>query len=299
MSDYLDHLVARTLWPMHSIRPRARSEFEPSPPAGAGLLPADAETPLPPPDSAPGEALDPRPPHRVATSPVVIPAPPSSPPQPATLPFAPVTAVPKDASATISAPPAEPIARRLGVAHGADVERTSGEPPRSSPGRRAQRVRRPSAVPEEMPAAIRVASEVLGAGAVGETQPERRSTLTRERVPLGERDVTPRAPMERTPSHRAGDARVASEPPARRVAVPALRPAPLEPTARQRSDVSPRPALPRRRAAETEPTIRVTIGRVEVRAVTPPSRPPSKPAELRRPPLSLDEYLERRNAGRL
>jgi hypothetical protein len=44
------------------------------------------------------------------------------------------------------------------------------------------------------------------------------------------------------------------------------------------------------------PTIRVSIGRVEVRAVTPPapSRKPTRPA----PRMSLDEYLRSQNGGR-
>jgi len=45
------------------------------------------------------------------------------------------------------------------------------------------------------------------------------------------------------------------------------------------------------------PTIRVTIGRIDVRAVMPtPGRPRSKPAE-RRPALLLDEYLKQRSGG--
>jgi hypothetical protein len=61
------------------------------------------------------------------------------------------------------------------------------------------------------------------------------------------------------------------------------------------------PAAPDwKRAAAPDPpapTIRVTIGRVEVRAVTPtpaPSRKPARPA----PRMSLDEYLRAQNGGR-
>ena len=45
------------------------------------------------------------------------------------------------------------------------------------------------------------------------------------------------------------------------------------------------------------PTIRVTIGRVEVRAVLPPPAPARTPAPAT-PKLSLDEYLRSRNGGR-
>jgi hypothetical protein len=51
--------------------------------------------------------------------------------------------------------------------------------------------------------------------------------------------------------------------------------------------------------APSAPTVRVTIGRVEVRAVHPPApsqtRPPSAP---RSPRLTLDDYLRERGGGR-
>ncbi|HII06779.1 MAG TPA: hypothetical protein HA349_05570 [Methanotrichaceae archaeon] len=53
---------------------------------------------------------------------------------------------------------------------------------------------------------------------------------------------------------------------------------------------------------ETNPTIRVNIGRVEVRATTPPaptSPPPPQSASPAAQKLSLDDYLKLRNGGRL
>jgi hypothetical protein len=50
-------------------------------------------------------------------------------------------------------------------------------------------------------------------------------------------------------------------------------------------------------APETAPTISVTIGRVEVRAVYP--QPPAQPARRAHPaPMSLDEYFKKRSEGR-
>jgi len=50
-------------------------------------------------------------------------------------------------------------------------------------------------------------------------------------------------------------------------------------------------------AAQSAPTIHVTIGRVEVRATTPAASPaPAKPVR-RKPTVSLDAYLARRNGG--
>jgi hypothetical protein len=52
------------------------------------------------------------------------------------------------------------------------------------------------------------------------------------------------------------------------------------------------------RSTQEVPNVRVTIGRIEVRAVTPPSsQAQPRPARApRRPPMSLDEYLQGRNA---
>ena len=45
------------------------------------------------------------------------------------------------------------------------------------------------------------------------------------------------------------------------------------------------------------PTIRVAIGRIEVRAITPPPAPPTQRTAPARPgpALSLDDYLKQRN----
>jgi hypothetical protein len=56
-------------------------------------------------------------------------------------------------------------------------------------------------------------------------------------------------------------------------------------------------------AEPTEPTeppvIKVTIGRIEVRAVTPPAPIPQQRVKQPSPVLSLDEYLRLRNGGEL
>ena len=63
----------------------------------------------------------------------------------------------------------------------------------------------------------------------------------------------------------------------------------------------PQPVEPRegRRGESSEPrTVKVTIGRVDVRAVVPLQSPPTPIKSARRgPALSLDEYLEQRNRG--
>ncbi len=67
------------------------------------------------------------------------------------------------------------------------------------------------------------------------------------------------------------------------------------------------PSVTRKRVAQqfsespATPTIRVTIGRIDVRAVTPTPPPAVSPAPVRaqraRPALSLDDYLKQRNGG--
>ena len=69
--------------------------------------------------------------------------------------------------------------------------------------------------------------------------------------------------------------------------------------------VTPTAMTPRSAAEQREPgpaatpTIRVTIGRVEVRAIVPPAPAPPRAAPARSGPMiSLDEYLKQRNGGR-
>ncbi len=49
-------------------------------------------------------------------------------------------------------------------------------------------------------------------------------------------------------------------------------------------------------SSSSTPTIQVTIGRIEVRAIPPPVAPTQRPRTLR-PTLSLDDYLKQRNGG--
>ncbi len=60
------------------------------------------------------------------------------------------------------------------------------------------------------------------------------------------------------------------------------------------------PREPRVAAPESStPTTRVSIGRIEVRSITPPPRtPPERPLAPSDPVLSLDDYLKQRNGGR-
>jgi hypothetical protein len=62
--------------------------------------------------------------------------------------------------------------------------------------------------------------------------------------------------------------------------------------------VTAQPSAPREESTQTQPppTIEVTIGRIEVRALTPPAPPPRRRHEP--PRLSLDDYLRAQGGGR-
>lgn len=74
---------------------------------------------------------------------------------------------------------------------------------------------------------------------------------------------------------------------------------PLSESSTGRKILANSPQLPRFAAdvSQTIPTVHVSIGRVIVRASLADERPSSQRAELPRPPLSLDEYLKRRQGG--
>jgi len=78
---------------------------------------------------------------------------------------------------------------------------------------------------------------------------------------------------------------------------------PLKPLARLASESNGFPAISPnsgdvRLEPSESPTIRITIGRVDVRALMPPPQPPiSRPARPK-PNLSLDDYLKQREEGK-
>jgi hypothetical protein len=86
-----------------------------------------------------------------------------------------------------------------------------------------------------------------------------------------------------------------------RIMPPAKIPPPSQPSVTRQARRPVAMAAGEQPAAESShqtPAIRVTIGRVEVRAVQPPEPPrPRARTAVRMPTLSLDDYLQRRNGG--
>jgi hypothetical protein len=97
-----------------------------------------------------------------------------------------------------------------------------------------------------------------------------------------------------SPTRRRDDARTGQ--PVVRIPTASIRPA-APPPASARSAPRPAPAALDARAANDAPAIRITIGRIEVRAVTPASAAAARPAQTA-PKDSLQDYLKRPKAGR-
>lgn len=194
--------------------------------------------------------------------------------------------------ATTAAPTAT---ARLDVA---DVTHPGPPDPRAEPGR-ASGSRTPEAIElAPRPPGLPGVATSDGHMAVGETVPP--DARGRDRHTPASAAVKP-PPAATGPIHaEAAPARLQSEMPERRVEGPHPALLPLVPRGH---GVPPKPPAPLvamdspPAAAAEPPVVKVTIGRVEVRAILPPPAPerrvPAPPAAL-----SLEEYLERRHGAR-
>jgi hypothetical protein len=313
MGDFLSNLVDRTLEAAEVVQPRPISRFEPwgadavaFEAGGHELSPGESPRGTRPPLQSLADHPAQSEPRRNETWPALLIRPPEAYARPAT-PLEPQPVVPQ--------PPASD-------GQNAVVGPTPGpEPPASaSPPtiRRRRQTVGPSSQPDPdrsgetpMPAAERVtvvhhrseAEEPSRSTLEPVTRPTviarsvapedgRRPTVERitERV-VSERSVSSVGPLPAADgrSEQLTAPQALQLPPASVVAQPGairtIEPAP--------------PALPEPKAAPTpepERTINVTIGRVEVRAVSPPS-PQPKRQQSKAPVMSLDEYLRKRSKG--
>jgi len=221
MSDYLDHLVARSLHRADIVQPRPASRFEPS---GAGTL-ADP--------AAHAEAAQEEPFFTEASS--------------AGRP----TAQAHFTSSAESQPARSPVAQ-------------ASAPPLDAVGRNG--THQPFAPAVHAVAQLQVPGPVHINSAEHPQSPAGDTPLSARRIEHGE---PVDAPTERVTSRTA-------TPPPRAVSA-------VEPPARSRSALtSPQ---------ETAPVIRISIGRVDVRAVMPAPAAPRSPARPA-PSLSLEDYLK-------
>jgi hypothetical protein len=274
MNDFLTRLAARALAPQPAIQPRTGSRFEPpaTPPGSAGPLRTarNEDLALEEPLEIESRADDRRPllsvPPKLKTE----------------LPALPNDDAPRDRFAPVA--PAVRLSPALPNPPVVAVPAAT-VPPLPS---------RAEVVPAKAPAAAAAASRK---GIESRSQPEEASAGSlRPAMPEQRRkpaDDDALADPATSATHRAQTTRRAEgAPPVRQPFAPAVVAAPVarsEPAAATRS-------LPH----ETPPpTIRVTIGRIDVRAIAPSpaaataSRP--GPAAAR---LSLEDYLQRRSGGR-
>jgi len=356
MSPFLESLLARSLQPAESIRPRRVSRFEPvrgfgegaeageGLPAASPLAPPPEPSALPPPGPSAGDEpaastirLTPTPrleaQRRSAVAPAPTPAeaprtvgllPPAEPlvrppmplptaaeplpdrPSPAQHPSAVASVVPRSTAqpqAVEAAPSPKPVAevepsvlRDVGGPPARAPHESGTDEPRPAPGMRV----RPAA-PVPPPVALAPQAEHPAP-----PQPPKSTTLqptvsmteeTPPQAPTPRSSRLARLPIEPRTVAEPSTADLGPQPlEARRDAAlpPANPPMPLPvvvPDVRPRQTAPGEPAFAPPAPAEATPTIRISIGRIEVRAVTPappPRRKPSRPA----PALSLDEYLK-------
>jgi hypothetical protein len=119
------------------------------------------------------------------------------------------------------------------------------------------------------------------------------------RPTIAPRELRPRSARVNPRSGPGGQPRVARDPDRAELDLPSLFSKEMPTQAVVCPNVVPfqEPARSLPEPPPSPPTVRVTIGRVEVRAVQPPPPPPSAAPVQQGPALSLDEYLKQRNEG--
>lgn len=314
MSDYFARLAGRALESVIPLQPRVRSLFEPLGPRSGGLFPAKKEL---------GAADIPGPPTMLDMGPrrahllephIADPATPSRPALPDLHPRPPVSGhrdaiLPVGADYAPAVPAAGPQRAPIlaGRAEAATIQEDVGDVPavplaQPMPAKRVEpRVAPPM---RQTPPASQVVGALRGAGD--------RPFPPRGRQPAVETPGRPGAitvgsnpPVTTVLPRRPEVADAAPSPPPRVVPILASEVVP------QRSSAAPVPgilagspfanstaALAFPQKASSRPVINVTIGRIEVRAVSPPPEVRPKRPEEPRPGPVLEDYLRALNGGR-
>ena len=292
MSDFLTHLVQRALSPTAEVRPRFLSRFET----------AHSPAPMTDADFAGGEVPPPRAPAQTANQ---FEDAPKNSAVPTEQNFSPrsVSATPQTPRAANAPRAAAPVVE----AAPAEIDLPAESPdsfsiaPPDSPRERAGEWLRGNQPSSPRTTALPAVATPLSAEKKSQANPH--ADRTTSSIPSSSARVD-----------SVGDVRPSAEsllhPDATRAPVPA-------PSARKPLEIhatkspAPRPAqsaaarapAPRVAAAAPvaeasgPPPIHVTIGRIEVRAITPPAAPAARRPERPTPHLSLDDYLRSRNGG--
>jgi hypothetical protein len=290
MTGYLTRLAARSLPGGAAVRPRVATVFEP-----AGLADAAGSEEAEEHDADQARESRPAGPGRArsgaaveaGSAPIPRQGPPLGSPAAAGAAVSPPTAS-QEARGSATAPPAarttkgraSPVAARASATGGRTGE-ADDQPPEAAN-------RRVEPAPAKTPGPLR---EGAPSAADGRVAPAPGPPAESVGGPLPWSRPSLEADALDVPGSPPGSA--ASPAPDRPAADPGLPSLVAAPTRRARRAASTASGDP----SPPQPTVHVTIGRVEVRAVAAPA--PARPAEReRRPALTLAEYLQRREAGR-
>lgn len=280
MTDYLSHLAAKTLSAVDVLQPRVAAWFEPVTPGALSFMHADeidqsderdqvAKAPSPP-VQRPAESLRLSSTEQQPTIEHV---------ESATVPMIPPIPVPSSISLQqpVDPPGQPPMLREQPVLQLRPVV----EPPLPTPVADEHIPTLPVPQPLQQPRAPRPPIPTP----VQEAEAQQPASIQPPDMPIPAPRATPPKVTEASPLAlpKSGAELQPPGPPAPIVA-------PL-----------PRVALPMppiaQRVEQPAPTIRVTIGRIDVRAITPPAPAPRTPPASAKPALSLDDYLKQREGG--
>ena len=311
MNDFLGRLAERSLARAPAVRPRLASPFEPmaaaEPPVrGPGVSDSGAPSSFHKMSDPAGTQVGPEPTSlSVGAEPMLATSVPAQTAATARAQRADGTALTADARAV---PQHRPVLPQASEGHGRDAD---------IPVRQQRPVSPPTSEVHEPPrpqAATPVRDDAPSASVPAGPAPTVRAQPAREVSPLAEaHDV----PQVRPVSRRTGEPHSLPRPEAaaamRDDSPPAGQPEPgavsrtagsrvirpqvsLSGPATSAVNAGPQNAAAAGPLASTPPDVHITIGRVEIRAVTtpPPSRATSKPA----PRLSLDDYLKQTAGGK-
>lgn len=296
MSDYLGNLAAKVLHQTESVQPRLASHFEPLPGTGGAMpgevfgLEAAREDPFAEETVATPTGMLGRSSHRAHVA------------------FSPGDGqqMTRDTGAAASRQTPQTVVQPRSPAVAAQANEQETQPVRRAP---SPAFEPPQSLPAAMPDAPPETTPYVARGAwhPSRMEPPEFSWIDDETGvtrPLGDREPS----AQPTPNH---DRQVHVDEPVvtRQGATPRpittsapipLTPAPVvaQPQITSFREPPGPVSIEHAMAADAGPTIRVSIGRVEVRAIMPPapSAPRTKP-ERRGPTLSLDEYLQQRHGG--
>lgn len=325
MSDFLTSLARRAIDPTPEITPRVAARFEDGASFSNDLDEIDSEAPAPPHPQLPATASR----QQITTAPSLGESNPGQ--QPEARHSAPVTAAPsnqesrKPTALTIPAPtlPTEkaqlvsptPPPIRIGEAPNAtseeDTAKFASSPenpgaPSFKPAARANHPDPPISFDSQQATPQIVLSEI---SAVTQVPALPHPLLADPQPVIGDSelesgiaetvDASNPAPVAITPNLLAAQP-ADPAPPVTREAL--LHPAPLEESTGggHLRSTEPLTAIPNpNKRGEKAPTVKVSIGRVEIRAAEPKPTPappmPPAPREKWRPQMSLDDYLDQRN----